>query len=117
MSEPKMIFQHPSVNDGKPIELVGCPVEELFVEDGMSFGEALRKLNIEDYGDRIFNSNSHGELFHLFDYINIAKWIDEKSLPLFREWFIDIVKQAEAKWKRPESVFQHMPRILSEMNG
>ena len=122
MNEGKFILQHPSINEGKPIELKGFKIEEAprtwpFGEEEMSFNDALKKLNIEDYGERIFHSNSHGELFHLYDYIVIAKWLDEKSLPLFREWFVDIVKQAEAKWKRPESVFQHMPRILSEMNG
>ena len=81
----------------------------------MTFGEALKKLNIDDYGERIFNSNSHGELFHLLDYITIAESVSDASW--FREWFIVMVEFAEANWKRPESVFQHMPRMLQETLG
>ena len=33
----------------------------------MNFEEALKKLDIEEYEERIINSNSHGELFHLQD--------------------------------------------------
>jgi hypothetical protein len=80
----------------------------------MTFGEALKKLDIEDYEQRIVNSNSHGEMFHLLDYIAMAEhgmgdggW--------FRTWFIEVVKWAETHWKRPESVFQHMPKIIAEM--
>jgi len=35
----------------------------------VNFQEALKILNIEEYGERIFRSNSHGELFHCIDYI------------------------------------------------
>ena len=77
----------------------------------MSFKEALKKLNIEDYGERIFNSNSHGELMHLMDYIMLAQAIPDPSW--FREWFIKVVEMAEKEWSRPESVFQHTPKILS----
>ena len=78
----------------------------------MTFNEALKELNIEDYAERIFSSNSHGELMHLSDYILIAETFTDKSW--FREWFIMIVKLAEKHWKRPESVFQHIPTILDD---
>lgn len=69
-------------------------------------------MNIEDYGERIFNSNSHGELFHLMDYIMLAQSLPDTSW--FREWFVSVVEQAEQKWERPESVFQHITKILQE---
>ena len=76
----------------------------------MTFQEALSKLNIEDYGDRIFHSNSHGELFHLNDYILLANTIPEGFI--FRTDFEKIVKYAEDNWARPESVFQHIFKCL-----
>lgn len=79
----------------------------------ISFEESLKKLNIEDYKDRILKSNSHGELFHINDYIALAKYINASNSN-FREWFEDIVKQAEEKWIRPESIFQHIRRIFVE---
>ena len=78
----------------------------------LTFDEALKILNIEDYKEKIFNSNSKGELFHLIDYIIIAEMSDK--LLNFRDWFVDIVKQAEKNWERPESIFQHIGTILSE---
>jgi hypothetical protein len=78
----------------------------------MTFKEALQRLNIEDYGERIFNSNSHGELFHLQEYITIAEAFDDTTW--FRDWFIEIVEYAEKNWKRPESIFQHIIRALKE---
>lgn len=78
----------------------------------MTFKEALKKLDIEDYEERIFNSNSHGELFHIFDYIAIAESLTDASW--FRAWFVIIVAAAEKNWKRPESVFQHVLRVLEE---
>jgi hypothetical protein len=78
----------------------------------MTFNEALKKLNIEDYGERIFNSNSHGELFHLWDYIALAESLDDASW--FRGWFIEVVAWAEKNWQRPESVFQHLSKLLLE---
>ncbi len=81
----------------------------------MSFKEAIKKLNIEDYGERIFNSNSHGELFHLMDYILLAQSLPDVSW--FREWFVSVVEQAEQTWERPESVFQHITKILLESNA
>ena len=76
----------------------------------MTFNEVLKKLDIEDFADRIYNSNSHGELFHLYDYFLLASLSDDMTW--FRPIFLDIVKQAEEKWDRPESVFQHIPKIL-----
>jgi hypothetical protein len=78
----------------------------------MTFKEALKKLNIEDYGERIFNSNSYGELFHCADYIKIAQEYEDTSW--FRDWFLDVVKWAEDNWKRPQSVYQHILKILIE---
>jgi hypothetical protein len=78
----------------------------------MTFNEALKELNIEDYAERIFHSNSHGELIHLMDYVLIAETFTDKSW--FRDWFIMIVEHAEKHWKRPESIFQHIPRCLDE---
>ena len=82
----------------------------------MTFQEALKTLNIEDYGERIFNSNSHGELFHLYDYCLIAEAFKEDPSP-FRAWFVDVVQFAEKNWQRPESVFQHMPRMIKDTLG
>ena len=45
----------------------------------MEFKEALEKLGIEDYADRIFKSNSHGELFHLQQYIKLAKVLNNEE--------------------------------------
>jgi len=80
---------------------------------GMSFKEALKILNIEDYGERIFNSNSHGELFHCYDYIIMAKAFRDDAV-WFREWFLVVIKWAEETWERPESIFQHITKVLLE---
>ena len=77
-----------------------------------TFGEAVRVLNIEDYSDRIINSNSRGELFHCVDYIMIANAISNPET--FKAWFDQVVQSAEKHWERPESVFQHIPRLLEE---
>jgi len=79
----------------------------------MNFKDALKKLGIEEYSERIFNSNSHGELFHLNDYILLAEKLDGDLLYKFPETFKGIVEFAEKEWKRPESVFQHILKILS----
>lgn len=78
----------------------------------MNFKEAIKKLGIEEYGERIFNSNSHGELSYLYDYIQIAKHFDDVAW--FKDWFDTVVKFAENNWERPESVFQHIPKMLAE---
>ena len=72
----------------------------------MEFKEALQKLGIERYSYRIFNSNSHGELFHLQDYIYLAEEL--KDTLWFSDWFDFLVGYAEENWERPESVFQHV---------
>jgi hypothetical protein len=79
----------------------------------MNFKEALQILNIEDYGERIFSSNSQGELFHLYQYVELADIFKDNS-EWFRSWFEGVVKGAELTWDRPESVFQHVGPILSE---
>lgn len=79
----------------------------------MEFLEALKILNIEDYSERIFKSNSHGELFHLEQYCVIADAIKD-SPDWFRSWFEYVVDCAESGWDRPESVFQHIDKILVE---
>ena len=98
----------------------------------MTFKEALEYLGIEEYSERIFNSNSHGELFHLVDYIKTAEYIkqqideggvfgssDQSKLKiepgdLPSQWFPQIVhKMVEiaSTWRRPESVFQHLTKF------
>lgn len=79
----------------------------------MNFEEALKKLGIEKYSERIFNSNSHGELFHLQLYIDLAESLKD-DLSWFSEWFEEIVKLAEEQWQRPESIFQHIDKMLLE---
>lgn len=79
----------------------------------MDFKQAIKKLGIEEYGERIFYSNSHGELSHLYDYILLAEMLKE-DIGLFKDWFGRIVKFAEENWERPESIFQHIPRALKE---
>jgi hypothetical protein len=77
----------------------------------MNFQEALRILNIEDYSERIFKSNSHGELFHLEQYIRIAETLNGND-KWFRNWFESVVKFAEENHERPESVFQHIDKLF-----
>ena len=79
----------------------------------MNFNEALKVLGIEDYAERIFNSNSHGELFHLHQYIQLANLLKEDT-GWFRGWFEETVKWAEENWQRPESIFQHILKTLPE---
>ncbi len=83
----------------------------------MSYKDALKLLGIEDFSERIFNSNSHGELSHCFDYIVFAQRIlhGNKNFSTFRPLFLECVKIAEQNWKRPESVFQHMPRMIGDL--
>ena len=78
----------------------------------MTVGEALQKLDIADYGSRILASNSRGEMFHLLDYIYMAETFKDPTW--FRPWFVAVVAWAEKNWERPESIFQHMPRMLEE---
>ena len=78
----------------------------------MTFDEAIKKLHIEKYGDRIWNSNSKGELFHIPLYIKLAETIDDDDCESFAIWFDDVVKYAEENSERPESVFQHIDKFL-----
>ena len=77
----------------------------------MTFKESLKKLRIEKYEEEIFHSNSHGELFHLYDYFVLAEHFDKD---FFAPWFEEIVRISKENWKRPESVFQHMLEIMKE---
>lgn len=77
----------------------------------MTLYEALEKLGIEDYADKIVSSNSTGELFHTLDYFFLAKTL-KKDAGWFRTWFENIVEQANEKWERPESVYQHIIKLL-----
>ena len=79
----------------------------------MSFKESLQILGIEDYAERIWKSNSRGELFYLEDYIYIAELVKDAPEPkAFRHWFEKVVKFAEDNWQRPESIFQHIWAIF-----
>lgn len=79
----------------------------------MNFQEALTILNIEDYTEKIVKSNSQGELFHLNQYFILAETF-KHDVKWFRDWFIAVVEFAEKNWQRPESVFQHILKILIE---
>jgi len=78
-----------------------------------TFGQALEKLGIEDYSDRIFNSNSHGELFHMIDYIIVADEIGDRDASWFRPWFEAQIKKAKETWTRPESIYQHLIKLIN----
>jgi len=79
----------------------------------MNFQEALQELGIEKYAERIWHSNSHGELFHLDQYFTLAELVKENNdKEWFCKWFEYIVKYAEQNWERPESIFQHIHKIL-----
>ena len=56
----------------------------------MNFTEALQKLGIEEYAERIFASNSHGELMHLEQYIDIAETFKDQDSSWFPGWFKSI---------------------------
>lgn len=86
------------------------------VTETMTFYDALKSLGVEDYSKRIFNSNSNGELFHLQQYFTLAEVLKGKT-ECFREWFESVVKWAEENWERPESIFQHISRILTESSS
>ena len=78
----------------------------------MEFKEALKILGIEEYAERIFNSNSNGELLHIHQYYALAETLGETDW--FADWFKAVVDFAEKEWKRPESVFQHILKMLKE---
>lgn len=87
------------------------------------FEKALKFLKIEDYRGRILASNSHGEMMHLPDYIEMAKNVNvggrtgseltPEDFSTIRKGFDGVVAYAEQNWERPESVFQHMLKIMS----
>lgn len=77
---------------------------------GMSIADAMRELCVEDFTKRIIGSSSRGELFHVFDYLNIAKMRGDKSW--FRPFLLRVVEYAEKNWERPESCFQHIFEFL-----
>jgi len=78
--------------------------------ENTTFQEALKILGIEDYSERIFKSNSNGEMFHLKQYIDLAGTIG--TTKWFPIWFKSVVESAEQRWRRPESVFQHITKIF-----
>lgn len=84
----------------------------------MTFDEALKILNIEKYKESIWNSSSNGELFFIMDYINMAK-IVKKQPEEERIWFplaFEMCEEfARKNWKRPESWYQHMPKMISSL--
>ena len=77
----------------------------------MNFQEALKKLGIEDYQNQIWNSNSRGELFHIYDYIILAQKVPDERLPEFRPWFEGAIEWAKENWDRPQSIFQHILKM------
>lgn len=79
-----------------------------------TFIKSLEKLGIKEFAERIFHSNSKGELFHCYDYIEIANNIKEQKKGAFRQWFLEVIEFAEKNWERPESVFQHISRFWNE---
>ena len=78
----------------------------------MNFKESLQILGIEKYSERIFNSNSHGELFHLQTYFILAEGLGKTDW--FADWFDSVVEFAEENWERPESIFQHIDKIITQ---
>jgi len=87
-------------------------MEERPIKETITLEEVLELLGIEEYKERILNSNSHGELFHINDYFVLS----QIGLPKekFSKWFKEVVQFAEKNWKRPESVFQHILTIFKE---
>lgn len=78
------------------------------------FKDALIKLGIEDFEDQIINSHSRGETFHCLEYIELANNIIflDNGGKTFRQEFLEMVDYAEKNWERPESVYQHLLRIM-----
>ena len=106
------------LKDKKMIVINALTFKEVSKEDpnDMTFLEALRILEIEDYADRIFNSNSRGELFHLHDYYILAKAFKENNwnTNTFRKFFESVVEFANENWQRPASVYQHILKFYNE---
>ena len=51
----------------------------------MTFGEALKKLGIEEYKERIYNSNSHGELFRSSQDLRHVLERQQAGVPLVQD--------------------------------
>jgi hypothetical protein len=79
-------------------------------EEQISFKDAVKILGIEDYSERIWNSHSCGELFHIYKYIRLATIIKDSpsALIVFKKHFEEAVQIANKEWQRPQSVFQHI---------
>jgi len=99
-----------------PTDKVKAALDIMLASPPMSFDDAVRTLGIEEFRERIWNSNSRGELSHIADYCYVAGVLKDNMTPErrieFREWFRSVVKVAEETWQRPESVFQHLQEIL-----
>lgn len=80
----------------------------------ISFKDALKILDIQEYEERIFNSNSHGELYHLQDYIDVANFLkgSPTAVQIFKKHFEECVEDAYKNWQRPQSVFQHIKKFF-----
>ena len=80
----------------------------------MDLNEALQELGIEKYKERIVQSNSRGELFYLEQYFTLAEIVKKNNdKDWFSKWFEEVVKYADANWERPNSIFQHIHKILA----
>ncbi len=86
------------------------------IKSELTFNEALEILGIPEYKERIINSNSHGELFHIRDYFVLATSIDGSSITKeqFASFFKEVVEWTQKNWERPESIYQHILKIFSE---
>jgi hypothetical protein len=85
---------------------------ELSNVNQLTFEEVLQILGISEYETAIMNSNSHGELFFIEQYYRLASIIG-KTL-WFSRWFKMKVRHAKLHWKRPESVYQHLIKLLAD---
>jgi len=72
----------------------------------MTFKQALRELDIEDYSERIKASNRTKDYVTIAENLRYPEW--------FRKWFEATVKLAEEKWDHPDDVFQNILRLLKE---
>lgn len=85
----------------------------------LSFRELCELLGIPDLCERIFHSNSRGELFHLQDYYGFLHYIlAQPDPPAARLHLVCMIRMsvrfAEENWERPNSVFQHMPKMVAD---
>ena len=98
--------------------------------------EAFELMGISHLHGRAFHSNSHGELFHMMDYVEIAQRAQDTGKELAKEstiaevtdeqhvslhlmvvgqLIVFVVEFADKHWDRPDTVFQHMPRMMREL--